>query len=58
MNEQQPSHTSTLIIMMILMLGLLASMFLTSCSANKYGCGHGHPKQSWSKMVKRINSGY
>jgi hypothetical protein len=39
MNEQQPSHTSTLIIMRILMLGRLASMFLTSCASTRQdGC--------------------
>ena len=37
--------------------GLLAMLIytLTSC-APKYGCGHGAPKQSWNKMVRRINS--
>ena len=28
---------------------------MTSCTP-KYGCGHGAPKQSWNKMVRRINS--
>ena len=27
----------------------------SSCSP-KYGCGNGAPKQSWNKMVRRINS--
>ena len=27
----------------------------TSC-APKYGCGRGAPRQSWKKMVNRINS--
>jgi hypothetical protein len=31
---------------------------LTSCSGPKYGCGHGHPKQTWNRMVNRINSPY
>ena len=28
---------------------------LTSCSANKYGCGHGNPRMNWNKMVRSIN---
>ena len=28
----------------------------TSCGAPKYGCGRGAPKQSWNRMVQRINS--
>ena len=28
---------------------------MTSC-APKYGCGNGHKKESWNKMVRRINS--
>jgi hypothetical protein len=43
-----------LIILMLLVLGLIAVMALTSC-APKYGCGHGHPRQSWDKLIKRIN---
>jgi len=31
---------------------------LTSCSSSKYGCGHGAPRQTWSNMVRRINSPY
>jgi hypothetical protein len=29
---------------------------LTSCGGSKYGCGNGAPRQSWNKMVRRINS--
>ena len=28
---------------------------MTSCSP-RYGCGNGHKKQSWERMVNRINS--
>jgi hypothetical protein len=27
----------------------------TSCTP-KYGCGNGHKKESWNRMVNRINS--
>ena len=33
----------------------MLSYAFTSC-APKYGCGNGAPRQSWNKMVKRINS--
>lgn len=39
-------------------LGGLIAMIIyafTSCTP-KYGCGHGHPRQSWNRMVNRINS--
>lgn len=29
---------------------------LASCGAPKYGCGRGAPRQSWDRMVQRINS--
>jgi len=45
-----------LLIMLSLVIGLIVCCILSSCSANKYGCGHGAPKQTWNKMVKRINS--
>ena len=45
-----------LLIMLLLAAGLIATLLLCSCSANKYGCGHGHPKETWSRMVRRINS--
>jgi hypothetical protein len=37
--------------------GLMAIMIyaFTSCTP-KYGCGNGHKKQSWDRMVRRINS--
>jgi hypothetical protein len=41
----------------VVLTGLVIAT-LCSCSANKYGCGHGHPKQNWNKMVRRINSPY
>jgi hypothetical protein len=37
-------------------LGFLVMFILTSCGAPKYGCGRGAPRQSWEKMVRRINS--
>ena len=44
-----------LVIMLVLATGLLLAT-LSSCSGSKYGCGHGAPKQTWNKMVRRINS--
>ena len=41
-----------------IMIVLLTSFLISSCSGGKYGCGHGHPKQTWNKMVRRINSPY
>ena len=41
---------------MKLLVGFLLLVFMmSSCAGNKYGCGHGHPKQSWKKLVNRIN---
>lgn len=37
---------------------VIVILFMSSCSGPKYGCGHGAPKQSWNKMVRRINNGY
>jgi len=44
--------------LMLITITALLAVFTTSCSANKYGCGHGAPKQNWNKMVRRINSPY
>ena len=41
----------------VVLLGLVIAT-LCSCSGPKYGCGHGHPKQTWNKMIRRINSPY
>jgi len=41
----------------VVLTGLLIAA-LSSCSGPKYGCGHGAPKQTWNKMVRRINSPY
>ena len=40
---------------LIVLVSLIA---LTSCSSSKYGCGRGAPRQTWNKMVNRINSPY
>lgn len=36
------------------LIGLIVAV-LSSCSANKYGCGRGNPKMTWNKMVRSIN---
>lgn len=43
-------------ITMLLVLIAITLLSLFSSCAPKYGCGHGAPKQSWDKMVRRINS--
>ena len=52
MNKQIVSIAITALLSIAAILFLLC---FTSC-APKYGCGHGAPKQSWGKMVRRINS--
>lgn len=42
--------------MIAITLGSLALFVLTSCGGPKYGCGNGHPRENWNKMVRRINS--
>jgi len=42
--------------LIIITLGSMVLFLMSSCSGNKYGCGHGHPKQTWKKMVRKINS--
>ena len=39
----------------IVTIGSLIMFVMASCTP-KYGCGNGHPKQSWNRMVQRINS--
>lgn len=39
----------------VVLLGLVIAT-LCSCMKPKYGCGRGAPRQSWEKMVRRINS--
>lgn len=44
---------------LLLMLAIaVAIITIASSCSPKYGCGHGAPKQSWNKMVNRINRGY
>lgn len=45
-------------VMLVACILLFIVVATSSCSANKYGCGRGAPKQTWNKMVKRINSPY
>ena len=45
-------------ILMMMLVAVIIVVFASSCSGPRYGCGHGHPKQSWNKMVNRINRGY
>jgi len=49
-------YTFIKIAMIAITLGTLALITLTSCGGSKYGCGNGAPRQSWDKMVRRINS--
>lgn len=43
----------SLVIAFAVMFSIL--ILLSSCSTNKYGCGHGNPKMTWNKMVRQIN---
>jgi hypothetical protein len=49
-------YTFIKIALIAITLGSLALFTLTSCGGSKYGCGHGAPRQSWNRMVNRINS--
>jgi len=49
-------YTFIKIAMVSITLGTLMMFILSSCGAPKYGCGRGAPKQSWNRMVQRINS--
>lgn len=42
-------------ILIIITVVAVVIIGMSSC-APKYGCGHGAPKQTWNKMVRRINS--
>lgn len=42
-------------LLIMMTLAVVVILFASSCSANKYGCGHGNPKMTWNKMVKSIN---
>lgn len=44
-------------LLLLIAIAAVVITFASSCSP-KYGCGHGAPKQSWNKMVNRINRGY
>jgi len=52
MNKQ---ITSIAITALLSIAAILLLLCFTSC-APKYGCGNGAPRQSWNKMVRRINS--
>lgn len=53
MNKQITSIAITALVSIAAILFLLC---FASCSTPKYGCGNGHKKQSWNRMVNRINS--
>lgn len=39
-------------------VAIVTGMVVSSCASNKYGCKSGAGRQSWNKMVRRINNGY
>ena len=46
--------TSVTVTVMLVLIALMLITMFSSC-APKYGCGHGHPKESWGKLMRRIN---
>jgi hypothetical protein len=48
-------YTLIKIALIAITIGTLVMVTLSSCSANRYGCGHGNPKMTWNRMVKSIN---
>jgi dipeptide/tripeptide permease len=42
-------------LLVMITLAVVVILFASSCTANRYGCGHGNPKMNWNKMVRSIN---
>jgi O-antigen/teichoic acid export membrane protein len=55
-NNNQKRRATPLVILSTLAIVIMLLIGLSSCGGSKYGCGHGAPRQSWNKMVNRINS--
>lgn len=47
--------TALMLIAVKLLFILLFAIFVSSCKTSGYGC---KGKESWNKMVRRINNGY
>ena len=55
-NKNQKRRATPLVILSTLAIAIMLIIGLSSCGGSKYGCGNGAPRQTWSKMVNRINS--
>jgi hypothetical protein len=55
-NNNQKKRATPLVILSTLAIAIMLIIGMSSCGPTKYGCGHGAPRQSWGKMVNRINS--